>query len=173
MLCQFCNKRDATIHFTNVIGNSVEKIHICTVCAEEKGFDHLKKSNIEKGDLLAGLMNLAAETSKGTSSSKRCPGCGRTYAAFRKSGKLGCSQCYDVFRVRLDQVLSSIHGDTKHKGKVPARFGATVDLSRKIDELQEDLRRAVEIEEYEQAAVIRDEIKMLREKSESEGRDDV
>ncbi|MBN2071345.1 MAG: UvrB/UvrC motif-containing protein [Candidatus Krumholzibacteriota bacterium] len=170
MLCQFCKEREATIHFTNVIGKNVEKIHICTVCAEEKGFDYLKKSNFEKVDLLAGLMNLAAETSKGTSATKRCPGCGRTYAAFKKSGKLGCAQCYDIFRVRLDQVLSSIHGDTTHKGKVPVRYGKSVDLSRRIEELQYELGRVIELEQYEQAAVIRDEIKILKEKDESEGR---
>ncbi len=173
MICQFCKKREATIHFTNVIGKNVEKIHICKVCAEEKGFDYLKKSNFEKGDLLAGLMNLAAEMSKETSSRKRCPGCGRTYAAFKKSGKLGCSQCYDIFRERLDQVLSSIHGDTRHKGKVPDRFIESLNLSRRIFQLQEELEKVIKMELYEKAAVIRDEIKALKKTSEVEGQADV
>lgn len=163
MLCQFCKKREATIHFTNVVGSHVEKIHICTDCADEKGFEYLKKSNFEKGDLLAGLMNLAAQTGKRVQSNIQCPGCGRTYTAFRKTGKLGCSQCYEVFSEQLEQVLTSIHGHTRHVGKAPKRFTPRIDLSRRIIELQNELKKVIELEEYEKAAKLRDEINSLRD----------
>ena len=130
--------------------------------ADEKGFEYLKKSNFEKGDLLAGLMNLAAESGAAPKTRKRCPGCGRTYAAFKKTGKLGCSQCYDVFSDQLEQVLRSIHGDTRHKGKMPERFDARIDHGRRIVELQNELGRVIELEQYERAAEIRDEIAELR-----------
>ncbi len=162
MICQFCKKREASIHFTNVIGNRIEKIHICTACADEKGFDYLKKSNFEKGDLLAGLMNLAVQTGSDEAVKKRCGGCGRTYADFKKTGKLGCSQCYDVFREELEQILTSVHGDTCHKGKVPRRFGHRIDLMRRIHDLQKELRTMIELEQYERAAEIRDEIAALK-----------
>ncbi|MCU0639138.1 MAG: UvrB/UvrC motif-containing protein [Candidatus Krumholzibacteria bacterium] len=162
MVCQFCKKREATIHFTNVIGNRIEKIHICTSCADEKGFDYLKKSNFEKGDLLAGLMNLAFQAGSPEAASRRCGGCGRTYADFKKTGKLGCSQCYEVFREELEQILTSVHGDTCHKGKVPGRQGSRIDLMKKIHDLQKELRTMIELEQYERAAEIRDEITCLK-----------
>ena len=164
MLCQFCNEREATIHFTNVIGTKVEKIHICPACADEKGFDYLKKSNFEKGDLLAGLMNLASQPAKGSSPRKRCESCGRSYSDFRKTGKLGCAGCYEVFREELEQVLTSIHGDTSHKGKTPVRYGPKIELTRRIHQLQKELQRVIDLEQYEKAAEIRDEINEIREK---------
>lgn len=162
MLCQFCKKNEATIHFTNVVGNSVEKIHICPACADEKGFDYLKKSNFEKGDLLAGLMNLASGQGPGAGPKKRCESCGRSYSDFRKTGKLGCAHCYEVFREELEQVLTSIHGDTSHRGKTPERYGPRIDLTRRIHELQKELQKVIELEQYERAAEIRDEINTLR-----------
>ena len=87
MKCQFCRERDATIHVTNVIGNEVQKIHVCSVCAEAKGFDNLKKSNFEKNDFLAGLVDSTLPKKDGDD--KRCGHCGRTYSAFSKSAGLG------------------------------------------------------------------------------------
>ncbi len=163
MLCQFCGKREATIHFTNMVGNEVEKIHLCKQCAEEKGFDYLKKSNIEKGDLIGGLMGF----SKGSVSEKKpgniCPNCGMKYAFLKKGGLLGCSQCYASFSEQLFPLLKSIHGDTRHTGKIPSRFGKEVSLERKMIKLREELNSAVEVENYEKAAVIRDKINDLKD----------
>lgn len=165
MLCQFCKKHEATIHFTNVIGTQVEKIHICPACADEKGFDYLKKSNFEKGDILASLMNLASNTSKGGTTAKRCENCGRSYDDFRKTAKLGCANCYEVFRGELDKVLTSIHGNTTHRGKMPERFGPRIDLTRRIHQLQKELKEVIELEQYERAAQLRDEISSIRDSS--------
>ncbi len=161
MICKFCKKREATIHFTNVIGNKVEKIHICPQCAEEKGFDYLKKSNFAMGDLVAGLLDSAlADTD--ASGEKCCPNCNRNYESFKKVGRLGCSDCYDFFQDQLIPLLSSIHGKTSHLGKVPRRFRNRVNVSRRVLELEEELNRAIVCEQYERAAELRDEIKKLR-----------
>lgn len=163
MICQFCKKREATIHFTNMVGSKVEKIHICPHCAEEKGFDYLKKSNFAMGDLLAGLLNSEVKTEKAEKKKDGCPNCGRSYSAFKKVGKLGCSQCYDFFHQQLMPLLRSVHGNTRYLGKVPKRFGAQVNLRRRVVKLQEELNRAVEQEEFERAAELRDRIKSLKE----------
>ncbi|MDD3642107.1 MAG: UvrB/UvrC motif-containing protein [Candidatus Krumholzibacteria bacterium] len=164
MLCQFCKTRTATIHFTNVDGGDVQKIHICRQCAEEKGFEYLKKSNFEKHDLIAGLMDdPAAPPRSGHRTANRCPTCGRTYAAFSKSASLGCSKCYECFGADIAKVLKRIHGNARHLGKVPRRFctdGATT--RRRLKELRSTLRAAVESENYERAAELRDEIESLR-----------
>lgn len=163
MLCQICKSREATVHFTNVIANKIEKIHLCHQCAEEKGFDYLKKSNFAMGDLVAGLLNTAAEKSEQTTKRRCCPNCGSSYATFKKLGRLGCSECYDFFKAQLIPLLRSVHGNTRHLGKVPGRFGRQVTRKRRVQELQEELLRAVEVEEYERAAELRDEIRKLKE----------
>lgn len=164
MLCQFCKTRTATIHFTNVDGSTVQKIHICRQCAEEQGFENLKNSNFEKHDLIAGLMDASTTAGKaGQRAASRCPGCGRTYAAFSKSASLGCSKCYECFDADIVKVLKRIHGNARHLGKVPRRFCTDVATARRrIRELKGALRAAVEAEDYERAAVLRDEIESLR-----------
>jgi protein arginine kinase activator len=161
MICQFCRKRSATIHFTNVDGNEVQKIHICRTCAEEKGFDYLKKSNFEKGDFLAGLVDsaLAEESPK----DRRCGQCGRTYAAFSKSASLGCSRCYESFGEDIEKILKRIHGNARHLGKSPRRHCTErVHARRRIRALEDELKMAVEMENYEGAARLRDEIADLK-----------
>jgi protein arginine kinase activator len=162
MICQFCKKREATIHFTNVVGNKVNKIHICHHCAEEKGFDYLKKSNFAMGDLISGLFETSSEQMEPGSTKDKCPNCGMNFESFKKMGRLGCSHCYESFESELLPLLRSIHGNTTHMGKVPKRFCQHVNLQRKVRELQEELGRAVEREDYERAAEIRDELKTLR-----------
>lgn len=164
MLCQFCKTRTATIHFTNVDGSDVQKIHICRQCADEKGFEYLKNSNFEKHDLIAGLMSVPAVPGRpGGRTASRCPNCGRTYAAFSKSASLGCSKCYDCFDEDIVKVLKRIHGNARHLGKVPRRFCTDgVNARRRLRELRSELRVAVESENYERAAQLRDEIETLR-----------
>jgi protein arginine kinase activator len=165
MMCQFCRKRSATIHFTNVVGNDVQKIHICRSCAEEKGFEYLKKSNFEKNDLLAALVTGASKRKAG--STRRCENCGRTYAAFSKSAGLGCSKCYESFSEDIAKVLKRIHGNARHLGKSPRRnCSEKVHARRRVRALEEELRMSVELENYERAAELRDEIKVLRKELE-------
>lgn len=161
-MCQVCKKREATIHFTNVVGSKVEKIHICPQCAEEKGFDYLKKSNFAMGDLVAGLLDSAVADTDADEAMGRCPNCHRSYESFKKVGRLGCSNCYDFFQEQLIPLLSSIHGNTRHLGKVPKRFRERVNASRRVVALEEELGRAIAREQYERAAELRDEIKRLR-----------
>jgi len=163
MLCQICKKREATIHFTNVVGSEVQKIHLCKYCAEEKGFDYLKKSNIEKSDLLSGLISSSLQTASGADKGDRCDNCGMKYSAFKKKGVLGCSHCYEVFRDHLHPLLRSIHGNTTHTGKVPPRYMKEVSGKRRIMALREELEKVIEEENYERAAEIRDEIKLLQD----------
>lgn len=171
MLCQICKKREATIHFTNVVGSDVQKIHLCKYCAEEKGFDYLKKSNIEKSDLLSGLIDSSLGGGAATEKGDRCGNCGMKYSAFKKNGVLGCSHCYEKFDRHLHPLLRSIHGNTRHTGKVPPRFMKEVSGKRRIMSLREELDKVIAEENYERAAEIRDEIREL-EKEKEAGRDD-
>jgi protein arginine kinase activator len=161
MICQFCSKAEATIHFTNVDGNDVQKIHICRACAEARGFDYLKKSNFEKTDLLAGLVSSALPEQEGQV--RKCRHCGRTYTAFSRSADLGCSKCYESFEEDIAKVLKRIHGNARHLGKSPRRYCfEKVNARRRIRALEDELRISVELENYERAAQLRDEIDDLK-----------
>ncbi|MDI3281582.1 MAG: UvrB/UvrC motif-containing protein, partial [Bacillota bacterium] len=85
------------------------------------------------------------------------------YENFRSTGLFGCSECYKAFDRHLDQVLRRIQGSTEHTGKVPVRIGGAGELDRQIGRLRSQLQLAVEREEYERAAAIRDQIRALEE----------
>ncbi len=166
MVCQFCKTREATIHVTNVEGSAegsskVRAIHICAQCAENRGLDEIKKSNFQMTDFVAGLFDSAfAAAEKGTAPGC-CPNCGTSYSAFQDMGRLGCSQCYEFFQEQLMPLLRSIHGETRHTGKAPRRLGRRVSVRRRVRELQDELELAVQLEEFERAARLRDQIRVL------------
>jgi protein arginine kinase activator len=170
MQCQFCKKREATIHVTNVENNAVRAIHLCAQCAEERGIDELKKSNFAMTDFVAGLFDSALAASEKEAAPETCPNCGTSYSTFQEMGRLGCSGCYEYFERQLMPLLRSIHGNTRHVGKIPQRFGKQVGLRRKTRKLQEELDLAIQLEHFERAAELRDEIRKLGESERGEGR---
>ncbi|MCK4851257.1 MAG: UvrB/UvrC motif-containing protein, partial [Phycisphaerae bacterium] len=89
-----------------------------------------------------------------------CPQCGLSFLEFRQHGLLGCPNDYEVFEQPLDGLLTRVHGeDTHHVGKVPARGGTQQKRNMKLLRLRRELAGAVESEEYEKAAELRDRIK--------------
>ena len=98
-------------------------------------------------------------------SAGKCPHCGLTYADFRKSGRLGCAQCYYTFKDSLSSLLKRVHGSSEHVGKVPALAGKEVAVSRTLKELREKLHRSIQKEEFEEAAKLRDRIRELEKDS--------
>ena len=170
MLCQICGKNPATVHFTEIHDNKMSELHVCDRCAEEKGMQgSAKKHKFDIADLLAGMVDGMTSTEEERVGHVQCPRCGMAYSAFKETGRLGCGECYNAFQFQLRPLLRRIHGDTRHKGKAPARDGARVTLARQVQRLYDELQRAVAREEFERAAEVRDEIQRL-EKQEREAR---
>ena len=94
----------------------------------------------------------------------KCPHCGFTQADFKKAGRLGCSECYVTFAEGLEGLLKTMHKGIKHIGKVPQSLQHSRDLSDRLKGLQKKLDKAIEDEDFEQAAQVRDEIKTTRDK---------
>ena len=94
----------------------------------------------------------------------KCPACGFTYNDFKKMGRLGCSECYEVFKKQLEPLLKRIHGANRHIGKVPLTVGKTVKDAQTLQELKMQMERAIQSEEFEKAAVIRDKIRQFEKK---------
>jgi len=167
MLCDICKKRTATLHFTEIINEQINEIHLCEECAKEKGVDEIPiKPSFSLADLFAGLL----ETEKPFAPTEKevilkCKNCGLTYSGFKEGGKLGCSQCYETFKENLFPLLRRIHGSTQHTGKTPLKVEGKLKYLNQIKRLRQELNRVVMEEEFEKAAEIRDKIKELEKKS--------
>lgn len=161
MLCQRCNKNEATVHYTKIINGNIEELHLCDECAmNNKEFDFDSTFSFHK--LLSGLLdNIQGETPYKKEKTLKCPFCGMDYTHFKKTGKFGCAQCYETFKPNLNPIFKSIHGHDRHIGKVPARANIQAAKMKEIQRLREQLKELVAKEEFEEAAKLRDRIKEL------------
>ena len=168
MICQECNKRQATLHFTKILNGEKTELHLCEVCAGDKSEMFPGTTpNFSINHLLSGLLNFEPGPSSlgevSTEKNLRCETCGMSYSQFGKTGRFGCVDCYEAFASRLDPIFRRIHGDMKHNGKVPRRSGEKIKLRKEIQEMKHLLQQRIANEEFEQAAVLRDEIKKLEQ----------
>ena len=161
MLCEICGQREATFHFKEVINGQVRELHLCEVCAREKGLleESFFMPDFSLSNLMTGLSSLEVPFLK--EKVERCPNCSLTYEEIRKKGKIGCSSCYHTFREYLIPLLERIHGKSYHSGKVPTRKEMGDEKSKQIYRLRRELDKAIKEERYEEAAKIRDEIRKL------------
>ena len=163
MQCQICNKNDATIHLTEIADGVRAEMHICENCAQEQGI--AVKSQIPLNELLNSLLavqptdeELFGPSEKGDSTS--CPHCGFTLDQFRKEAVLGCPYDYEIFEKPLHRLIEKAHnGKTTHCGKVPSKTSTGTKKQIKLITLRQQLEAAVQSEDYEMAAKLRDKIK--------------
>ena len=162
MLCNVCEKNEAKVHLTQMVEGKIRKVDLCETCAKDKGIDD--PTGFSLTDVLTGME--AVQTAEGpaseTGSQVECTFCGYTQSEFKKSGRLGCSQCYDVFEEGLEQVFKTMHRGVRHTGKVPEKLRSSKALYDRSRELQTRLDVAIGEENFEEAAVLRDELKEVR-----------
>ena len=159
MLCEKCQSRSATVHMTKIVNGHKSEIRLCSQCAKE---------NNELGfgtDLTLDLQNfISAGLLKFEPNQKlECEKCGLDYATFNNKGRLGCAKCYESFGTKLNPILKRIHGTTTHTGKIPKRAGGKLRVFRAIQNLKVELKQAIEVEDFEKAAKLRDHIKELEQ----------
>ena len=168
MLCDNCKERDAIINLTQVEHDSKVTLHLCEQCAQQKGVETggavLKTplggflTALGKGGGTGGALVAAPNDGQ------RCPSCGSTLRDFRDSGRLGCDHCYVAFDAHLRDLLRRLHGSSQHVGKhyeMPGAVGSDSDPRSHLLDLKAQLRRAVEGENFELAAELRDRIRVL------------
>lgn len=176
MLCQECGQHPATLHFTKIISGEKSEFHICEHCAREKGevLQGVNSSSFSIHNLLSGLLNFEAPNNgsmnKQTAQGLRCSSCGLTYAQFSRSGRFGCATCYQTFGERVEPIFRKVHsGNVSHHGKIPKRSGEKIYVRREVQELKEKLQEAINQEEFELAAQVRDKIRELEKKISASG----
>lgn len=165
MFCERCKKNEATIHLSEIMKDVKSEVHLCELCARDVGLN-TKISNFTL-TLPEMLTFLNIEEVNDFQGKERCPTCGCDFLEFKRNGKLGCSDCYTYLGEHLEPALASFHGDARHCGKYPLYSGPRQNETKtpvnhpQIDEvarLQAELKEAVDLENYEEAAVIRDRI---------------
>jgi len=177
MLCDVCGKNQATVHLTEIVDDQMTELHLCEVCAKQKSMQMEQQFGLS--DLLAGLADFGKHAGEIEPLKLKCPNCNLTYDDFKKIGRLGCSSCYSTFIKYLLPLLKRIHGTTTHTGKVPkgaavgvAASGSSYGKAREavsprndMLELKAKLQEAVRLENFEEAAKLRDKIKELEKKA--------
>lgn len=170
MLCQDCKKREAQVHLTQITNNEKRSLSLCKECASVRGF-HSPLDNVPfpLAEILSGmaqefnLPNKKAEF-KDTAS---CSECGMTFEEFTRQGRFGCGKCYDAFRSNLEMIMRKIHGSSLHRGTIPDFSESESSASTPIpvqeeERLETELKKAIEAEDFERAAELRDKLKSLR-----------
>lgn len=161
MLCQHCGKNTATTHIKTVINGKVTEQNLCGYCAAKGGFSSFSGGPITS--LLSSMLGNSLQ-SQVSSLEKTCSCCGSTFANIAETGKVGCAECYKTFSDELLVYLKRIHGSINHNGKTPGSKELVVrETTDQITELKIKLANLVSLEKYEEAAVVRDQIKKLEE----------
>jgi len=159
MLCDICGKKQATVHLTEIVDEVMAELHLCEDCAREKSIKMEQQFSL--ADLIAGLSDFGKQPEEMEKIKVACTSCGLTYEDFRKSGRLGCSDCYISFKKYLASLLKKIHGSSQHLGKSPARLPKVAKAKSEIQELKSRLQYLIETEAFEEAARLRDKIREL------------
>jgi protein arginine kinase activator len=170
-LCENCGEREAVVHLTQIVDNTITTLNLCEPCAAEKGVEtgtHAGKFPL--GDFLASLGQGPGGAGVAAEPEAPCPSCGATLRDFRQTGRLGCAECYRAFEAHLRELLRRLHGNAQHAGERYRWLGAAAEAAPgearaapedALADLRERLRRAVESEDFERAARLRDAIRGL------------
>lgn len=164
MFCDVCHSKEATVFLTQIVEGKMQKVNLCEGCSKEKGVND--PTGFALADLLLGLG--AAQEIEKNPSGVHCPVCGFSQTDFKKTGRLGCSACYDTFAEGLSGMLKNMHRGVIHSGKVPAKLAAARRRGQELAVLQADLDKAVREEHFEEAATLRDKIRRLEIEGEQE-----
>lgn len=141
MICERCKKNTATVHLKQTINGNVKEMFLCPACAQEEGI------------VDTNFFTLFSSPAKSTQKAV-CPSCKNTFDFYKKTGRFSCPDCYGAFADSVEGILKKIHKTTEHKGDMSS-------VPTKLDKLKLELRDAIESENFEKAAQLRDEIKAL------------
>lgn len=160
MKCQKCHNQ-ATLHITEVLAEEqFEELHLCEHCAQKYLYEPQQKALTAKSSAVS---EASSGSEEGLFSGRECPSCGLKFVEFRNSGRLGCPHDYQQFREELVPLLENIHGEARHCGKSPRRNPKNQQIQTELIQLRNRLKQAVNKEDYEEAAKLRDRIRRIEE----------
>lgn len=148
MLCEKCMANTANLHLSQIINGEKTELHVCTSCAAKMGY---LGSNSMFMDLFFNQIQPPVHPP--------CPGCRMTYEKYKNIRRFGCEKCYTHFSKLVEPILQKVHHSTAHRGKVPKSLGGSVEAARRLEDLRRRLEEAIQQENYELAAKLRDKIR--------------
>jgi protein arginine kinase activator len=174
MNCEKCKRRDATVHLTEIIKSNKTEIHLCEKCAREIGLNsRFSNYSLSVPDMLSFL---EPDEIRDVANADVCGSCGTSFIDYKKTGKLGCPECYLNLRQALLPVISGYHDGIKHIGKAPENYIGTrtpvktriesqagAGASETLTDLKKKMDAAVQEEKYEEAADLRDRIRRMND----------
>ncbi len=160
MLCDVCNENDVVITLTEIDGEGVRQIRLCERCAAERGVQTSISS--PKPQIGNFIQSVHQQLTSVAGDASRCPFCSSTLRDFRQSGRLGCAHCYVAFEQSLRDLLRRVQGSSRHMGREYEGPSTEQMLSvGTASQLRERLQRAVEKEQFELAATLRDQLRAM------------
>ena len=158
MLCEECGKNQAEVMMTTVVGGQSATRHLCRECLKKYQAGDLQAVLAAILSTMAGKLHLADDEEE---IALKCPQCGETYAEFQKTGMLGCAGCYQAFRKELTPLITKIQGRTQHAGRRPPVSEEEQARQTRMEELRSLMEAAVQEENFEEAARLRDELRAM------------
>ncbi len=166
--CGVCNKREAAVSYNHIVDDVKQTLLLCHQCANEKNIKMLgvpttqaKEVPVLVKEIKIELVKVAGAEGDGEVC---CATCAMSYEEFKKIGRLGCPHCYDAFASQLEHLLKRIHGDDRHRGKGRLEAAQSSGAADELERLREALSQAVAEEAFEEAAQLRDRIRVLEGK---------
>ena len=164
IMCDECGERPANIHLTTIVDGEKRDFNLCSECLARK-----KELSVDFGAIASRLSKMIRQKQEKQAEAAvetpipdiSCAQCGTTYAAFRASGRVGCAQCYEAFRQPLSEWMQQTYGASRHVGRESGGVACAVSLRMQLDKLRRMQKKAIATEEYEQAALLRDQIRAL------------
>jgi protein arginine kinase activator len=177
MICEYCKQRHANVTVTQIQNGQKIERHYCEVCAAQFHPFQFEASEEPASlqQLISNWFNFTPSAKKEsagavTQVTKSCPTCGFTYRDFLQKGKFGCEHCYETFQQHLPNLLQRIQAGTKHVGYVEEERTAQK-MEQEIADLRKQMQSAISEERFEDAAKIRDEIRVLESNRNHKGED--
>ncbi|MDO4483125.1 MAG: UvrB/UvrC motif-containing protein [Clostridia bacterium] len=161
MLCEECRQKEATYTISVLVGDEVTTRHLCADCMAKMNMD------LQNGDIKTLLSSILTAITGGAEEKTApvpeivCPRCQMTLSRFNKTGRLGCPKCYEAFREQLQPMLLRIHGRVTHAGRKPLDTQEAQQLRTRQEELTRQMEAAVAREDFETAALLRDQLRQL------------
>lgn len=160
MLCQNCKRNDAGVHLKSIVGGESAEVHLCSACAAALGVRDAVSGFSPFGEMLGSLTGTGSLRS--ANRVLRCDTCGFSFEDIARTGLPGCPDCYRTFAVKLRPTIGKIHGRAVFRGKAPEKYDTVKSNGAEISALRTQLEKAVEAEDYETAALLRDRIRELQ-----------
>jgi len=162
MICQECNLNEATVTLNTNINGVKSTRHLCSSCAAKYGIGQVSGIGEMFSGLFGNVLGMFSEAPQELS----CKGCGYTLSQYNRTGLLGCEQCYDSFRQQLLPFIKRVHGNVVNKPD-EIKPDSKQEQQDEISKLKKELQEAVQAEEYEKAAQLRDRIKLMEKEEEA------